>query len=75
MSVTNVGVLEMPEIPGSLDQDIFPVQLIWDKGYAIPQDVPGLGVEIDMDVAEKYQVTPNSWHPNLVRKDGSLTNW
>lgn len=75
MSVTNVGVLEMPEIPGSLDQDIFPVQLIWDKGYAIPQDVPGLGVEIDMDIAEKYQVTPNSWHPNLVRKDGSLTNW
>ena len=75
MACTNVGVLEMPEIPGNLDKDIFPVQLQWERGYVIPQDIPGLGVDIDMDIAEKYRTVPNSWHPHLVRNDGSLTNW
>ena len=75
MACTNVGVLEMPEIPGNLDKDIFPVQLQWERGYVIPQDIPGLGVDIDMDIAEKYRTVPNSWHPHLVRNDGSLPNW
>ena len=34
MASTNVGVCEMPKQPGTVDTDLFPVQVDWADGYA-----------------------------------------
>ena len=52
MASTNVGVREMPTQPGTVDTDLFPEQIEWRDGYAYATDRPGLGVELDVDVAE-----------------------
>ena len=75
MASTNVGVQEMPKQPGTLDTDLFPAQIDWEEGYAIAPDRPGLGVEIDMEVAESAATKPQGFVPHLQRKDGAFTNW
>ena len=75
MASTNVGVQEMPRRPGSFAQNLFPVQIGWEDGYAFCHDAPGLGIEIDMDVAERQRFTPGGWPPLLRRDDGAFTNW
>ena len=75
MASTNVGVQEMPEVPGTADTDLFPAQIAWDDGYAYAPDRPGLGVEIDMDVAESLATRPKGFVPRLQRHDGAFTNW
>ena len=54
------GVQEMPRQPGTNNTDLFPVQIGWEDGYAFCNDAPGLGIEMDMDVAEANAGDP-SW--------------
>lgn len=75
MSSTNVGVQEMPSAPGTFANDIFPEQIHWDDGYAWCSDAPGLGVELNEDLAISNKAPLNTWPPVLVRPDGSLNNW
>ena len=75
MASSNVGVLEMPRAPGSVDADLFPVQIGWRDGYAYSPDVPGLGVELDESVAEARAVDSGGFPPRLTRDDGAFTNW
>jgi len=75
MASTNVGVQEMPRRPGSFAQDLFPVQIGWEDGYAFCHDAPGLGIELDLEVAERNRWTPGGWPPQLRRDDGAFTNW
>ena len=75
MASTNVGVQEMPRQPGTTNTDLFPVQIGWEDGYAFCHDTPGLGIEIDMDVAESLAGDPHGWPPQLRRNDGAFTNW
>ena len=75
MSLTNVGVQEMPHQPGTVDKSLFPVQIEWSKGYANCSDKPGLGIEMDEDIAEQRFVEPTGWPPLLKRNDGAFTNW
>ena len=75
MASTNVGVQEMPKAPGTVDTDLFPEQIDWENGYAIAPDRPGLGVEIDMEVAESAATRPRGFAPHLQRNDGAFTNW
>ena len=75
MASTNVGVQEMPRRPGSYATDIFPKQIQWEGGYAWCPDEPGMGVDMDEDVAMSSIVDPTSWMPQLRRNDGSFTNW
>ena len=75
MASTNVGVQEMPREPGTYITDLFPVQIGFEDGYAFCNDLPGLGVEIDMDVAEARAADPHGWLPQLKRNDGAFTNW
>jgi galactonate dehydratase len=75
MASTNVGVQEMPMRPGSLDTDLFPKQIGWQDGYAYSPDGPGLGVDIDMAVAERRAATQGGYPPSLRRNDGAFTNW
>ncbi|MDA1296592.1 MAG: mandelate racemase/muconate lactonizing enzyme family protein [Chloroflexi bacterium] len=75
MASSNVGVQEMPRKPGSYATDLFPQQIEWEDGFAWCPDVPGLGVDIDMDAAEHAAVDPQGWPPRLRREDGAITNW
>ena len=75
MASSNVGVQEMPKAPGTYAHNLFPKQIEWQDGYSWCPDTPGLGVDIDMDVAESMRVEPTAFSPRLSREDGSFTNW
>ncbi len=75
MASTNVGVQEMPQQPGTFATDLFPQQIGWENGFSFCHDVPGLGVEFDIDAAESNVVDPSGWTPQLRRNDGAFTNW
>lgn len=82
MAATNVGVQEMPHAPGSVDADLFPLQVEWADGYATCRDVPGLGVEFNEALARERAAPgapgaapSNSWPPQLRTRDGAFTNW
>ena len=65
MAVTNVGVQEMPRQPGTFATDLFPQQIEWEDGYAWCPDVPGMGVDFDIEVAEQRLSDPRGWSPHL----------
>ena len=75
MAITNMGVQEMPQRPGSFCTDLFPVQIGWEDGYAVANERPGLGIEFDVDRARSLRVDPSGWPPLLRRSDGAFTNW
>ena len=75
MASTNVGVQEMPRRPGSFARELFPAQIGWRDGFAFAPDTPGLGVEMDLDVAAGSPLTAPGWPPRLSREDGAFTNW
>ena len=75
MASTNVGVQEMPRAPGTFGTDLFPAQIGWEEGYAFCEDVPGLGVTFNEELAEERRAPLNGWPPQLRREDGSFTNW
>ena len=75
MASSNVGVQEMPKAPRTYETDLFPVQIDFEDGYAFSTDRPGLGVDIDMDIAETKAWTPSGFVPYLTRSDGGITNW
>ena len=75
MASTNVGVQEMPKQPGTFATELFPQQIGWEDGFSFCHDAPGLGVEMDMEVAERSIVDPHGWTPQLRRNDGAFTNW
>ena len=66
----------MPKAPGTYATNLFPQQIEWENGYSWSPDIPGLGVDIDMDEAEAMRINPPSlFTPQLKREDGSFTNW
>ena len=65
----------MPTRPGSFDHKLFPRQIEWENGYSWCPDVPGLGVDFDIDEAEHAYVNPQEMGLQLRRPDGSKTNW
>jgi L-alanine-DL-glutamate epimerase-like enolase superfamily enzyme len=75
MASTNVGAQEMPRRPGSSDNKLFPRQIEWEDGYSWCPDVPGLGVDFDIDEAEGAYVNPTGMGLQLRRPDGAKTNW
>ena len=76
MASTNVGVQEMPfGRPGAYAAKLFPQQMDWEDGYAWCSDRPGLGVNFDIEEAERTYFEPGGFAPRLNRDDGAFTNW
>ncbi len=73
----NVAFMEFRRSPtedlGFYDERLFPVQARQDGPRLYVQDVPGLGVEVDEDLAS---VRAPGWQgPQLHRADSSVQNW
>ena len=47
----------------------------FDNGYLLIPETPGLGVELNEDLARANKAPLNSWPPVLSRPDGALNNW
>jgi L-alanine-DL-glutamate epimerase-like enolase superfamily enzyme len=69
-----VGVQEQPRKTGTVLTDVVPVQPVWEDGYLLPPDLPGLGVEFDREAARAHPMQMTEL-PHLRRLDGSVTNW
>ena len=69
-----VGVQELPRVPGSQLNDLFPLQVPFSEGYLLPPEKPGLGIEFDEEAVEE-EVERAEKGRLLWRDDGSYTNW
>ncbi len=69
-----VGVQEQPRKTGTVLTDVVPVQPVWEDGYLLAPEIPGLGVEFDREAAKAHPMQMSEL-PHLHRLDGSVTNW
>jgi galactonate dehydratase len=66
--------LSPTETLGAYEFDLFPVQPIAD-GWRLPVlNTPGLGIEVNEELAASLSYQPSE-PPHLRRRDGSVTNW
>jgi mannonate dehydratase len=73
LAIHNFGIQEhMPHT--SLTDAVFPHAYRFEAGYMHPGDKPGLGVEIDEALAEKYPYQ-RAYLPVARQVDGTLTDW
>jgi galactonate dehydratase len=74
LACPNFGVQEQARKPGTVLNDVVPVQVEWRDGYLLPPTRPGLGIEFDREAAKQHPFQMRE-HPQLRRLDGSVTNW
>jgi mannonate dehydratase len=73
LAIHNFGIQEhMPHT--ALTDEVFPHHYAFNAGYMHPGDAPGLGVEIDEDLAAKYPYQ-RAYLPVARKLDGTLTDW
>jgi mannonate dehydratase len=73
IAIHNFGIQEhMPHT--ALTDAVFPHRYRFEKGYMVPGDAAGLGVEIDEALAAKYPYQ-RAYLPVARRFDGTLTDW
>jgi mannonate dehydratase len=73
ISVPNFGLQEY--MPHSAETDaVFPHAYRYEDGYLHPGDEPGLGIDIDEELAAQYPYKPASLPVNRLQ-DGSLHPW
>lgn len=75
LSLPNVGLQEQAR-PGGWDDAVVLAAPRVERGTVVPADLPGLGVQIDLDAARRRAngvvlKPPATFH----RADGSVTNW
>jgi L-alanine-DL-glutamate epimerase-like enolase superfamily enzyme len=74
LSIPNFAVQELPRRPGTSMPDVVLNQPIWEDGYLLPPEAPGLGIEFDREAIKNYPFDMTEL-PHLRRADGSVTNW
>jgi mannonate dehydratase len=73
LAINNFGIQEqMPHT--ALTDEVFPHHYTFDSGYMRPGDSPGLGVEIDEELAAKYPYQ-RAYLPIARKLDGTLIDW
>jgi galactonate dehydratase len=75
LAVNGFGVQELPRIPGTYLQDVFPVQIPYAAGHLLPPTRPGLGIVFDVQAAALHPPIVGGGCPQFHRADGSFTNW
>jgi L-alanine-DL-glutamate epimerase-like enolase superfamily enzyme len=75
LATSYFGVQELPRIPGTYLDEVFPVQVPYHAGHLLPPTQPGLGVVLDEQAARKHPAIVGGGCPQLHRADRSFTNW
>ena len=70
LTIPNFGVLEWSEFPEET-KAVFPGRAFYHDGYAMPQEVPGLGVDVDEAAARKFPYR-KAFMPLVRREDGTV---
>lgn len=73
VSTHNVGIQERALHPDAANE-VFRSTYTFTDGYLDPGEAPGLGIELDEDLAARYEFE-RSYLPVARLRDGSLTNW
>ena len=73
MWVPNFGIQEYMRHSPETDE-VFPHSYSFDDGYLHPGDAPGIGVDIDEDLAARYPYSPRQL-PIARLRDGAMWNW
>jgi mannonate dehydratase len=73
ISITNFGVQEYMRHTKETDE-VFPHNYTFKNGFLIPGEAPGLGVDIDEALAEKYPYK-RAFLPVNRLEDGTMFNW
>ena len=71
----NFAVQEAGLVGSPVMEDLFPLQIPYERGHLLPPQSPGLGIEFNEDVAQANYGFQWQNSPQLRRKDGSFTNW
>jgi L-alanine-DL-glutamate epimerase-like enolase superfamily enzyme len=74
LTLPNFAVQELPRKPNESLPDVVINPPLWENGYLLPSDEPGLGIEFDRQVIENYPFEITEL-PQLRRADGGFTNW
>ncbi len=62
--IPNFLILEGIETWGGFHAEILKTPIVWEEGYVIPSSAPGLGVELDEEVAAAHPYTGSALHLN-----------
>ena len=73
ISINNFGIQEYMRHTRETD-DVFPHSYSFNKGYLHPGDSPGLGVDYDEKLAEKFPYE-RAYLPINRKLDGTMFNW
>ena len=74
MSTPNATILEIGSGQSPFWADLFYGGAVkFEKGYALPPDRPGLGLDLDESVAAKYPYKPQNWR-SLRFSDGAIAD-
>jgi mannonate dehydratase len=73
LAINNFGVQEYMRHTEETDA-VFPHEYSFNKGYLDTTDKPGLGIDFDEKLAEKYPYEP-AYLPVNRKLDGSMFNW
>jgi mannonate dehydratase len=73
VSIPNFGLQEYMRHTPQTDA-VFPHGYHFDDGYLYPAETPGLGVDIDEELAAQYPYQPASL-PTSRLTDGTVHNW
>jgi mannonate dehydratase len=73
LALHNFGIQEHMPHTATTDE-VFPHGYTFEKGYMHPGDRPGLGVELDEDLASRYPYQ-RAYLPVARKLDGTLTDW
>ncbi len=69
LTLPNFGIQEFTGIPDVL-RDVFPGAPEWRGGYLYPGDGPGLGVDVDEDLARRYPL-----HADMAQFKDGVVEW
>ena len=62
----NFLILESIQSWGGFHAEILKAPIVWEDGYVIPPDAPGLGVELDEEVAARHPYTGRELHLEML---------
>lgn len=73
ISIPNFGIQEMVFFP-EVAREVFPGGPEFKDGYMVVPDAPGLGTDVNEELAKKYPYK-RAYLPTARRKDGSVQDW